>query len=105
MTGALPPAHGRATRDERGSAAPAVVVRYWAAARSAAGIESETVAGETLADVLSAVTSLHPQQRFGEVLSMCSVLVGAQPVGARDPATIRMAEGDTVEFLPPFAGG
>ena len=28
-----------------------------------------------------------------------------RPVGSRDPAEISMAPGDTVEFLPPFAGG
>jgi sulfur-carrier protein len=35
----------------------------------------------------------------------CSILVGDTPVGAREPATITLHPGDTVEFLPPFAGG
>jgi molybdopterin converting factor small subunit len=39
------------------------------------------------------------------VLGVCSVLVGDRPVGSRDPATVRLVPGDTVEFLPPFAGG
>jgi molybdopterin converting factor small subunit len=82
-----------------------VVVRYWAAARAAAGIESEPVVGETLADVLAIVSANHPHRQFADVLAMCAVVVGDQPVGSRDPATIRMADGDTVEFLPPFAGG
>ena len=105
MTSALPPAHGRAAGDDRSSRGPAVVVRYWAAARAAAGVESETVVGETLADVLAAVSANHPGQRFSDVLSMCAVVLGDLPVGSRDPATVRMADGDTVEFLPPFAGG
>jgi molybdopterin converting factor small subunit len=82
-----------------------VAVRYWAAARAAAGIEGEMVVGETLADIVAAVRANHPDRRFSDVLAMCSVVVGDQPVGSRDPASIRMADGDTVEFLPPFAGG
>lgn len=82
-----------------------MTVRYWAAARSAAGVDGESVAGVTLADVLKSVLANHPERRFADVVAICSVVVGEQPVGARDPAEIRMAPGDTVEFLPPFAGG
>lgn len=82
-----------------------VTVRYWASVRSAAGVDSEQVDGATLADVLSAVSARHPDQRFRDQLRICSVLVGAQPVGGRSPAEITMSEGDVVEFLPPFAGG
>lgn len=82
-----------------------MTVRYWAAARSAAGVDGESVAGVTLADVLKSVLAKHPERRFADVVAICSVVVGEQPVGARDPAEIRMAPGDTVEFLPPFAGG
>ncbi len=86
-----------------------VTVRYWAAARSAAGVESdevEVVAGATLADVLAAVRDLHADQpRLAEVLAVCSMLVGDRPVGTADPATVALAPGDVVELLPPFAGG
>jgi sulfur-carrier protein len=83
-----------------------VRVRYWAAARAAAGRDSDEVPGETLADVLAAVRELHADQaRFARVLDVCSVLVGDRPVGSRDPATVRIGAGDTVELLPPFAGG
>ena len=85
--------------------APTVSVRYWAAARSAAGIDGESVAGETLAEVLAAVHANHPDRRFTDVVAICSIVIGDRPVGSRDPAEIRMAQGDTVEFLPPFAGG
>jgi molybdopterin converting factor small subunit len=84
---------------------PVVSVRYWAAARSAAGIDGESVAGETLADVLAAVHANHPDRRFADVVSICSMVVSERPVGSRDPAEVRMTSGDTVEFLPPFAGG
>ena len=69
-----------------------VTVRYWAAARAAAGVEADRLpveAGTTLA----------------EVLSVCSVLVGERPVGTADPAAVPVRAGDTVELLPPFAGG
>jgi molybdopterin converting factor small subunit len=83
-----------------------VRVRYWAAARAAAGREVDEVSGETLADVLAAVRRLHADNaRFSQVVGVCSVLVGERPVGTRDPETVRVGPGETVELLPPFAGG
>jgi molybdopterin converting factor small subunit len=85
------------------------IVRYWAAARAAAGVESDRVPvgeGTTLADVLDAVRRLHPDRpRLTDVVAVCSVLVGERPVGAADPAAVAVRSGDTVELLPPFAGG
>jgi plastocyanin len=49
--------------------------------------------------------ALHPGTNLAAVLGVCSVLVGDQPVGSRDPASVEVAPGGTVEFLPPFAGG
>jgi sulfur-carrier protein len=83
-----------------------VRVRYWAAARAAAGRESDEVPGQTLADVLAAVRGLHAgDARFARVIDVCSVLVGERPVGSQDPHDVRIAPGETVELLPPFAGG
>jgi sulfur-carrier protein len=83
-----------------------VRVRYWAAARAAAGRDTDEVTGETLAEVLDAVRSLHADKaKFAQVVGVCSVLVGERPVGSRDPATVRIGAGETVELLPPFAGG
>jgi sulfur-carrier protein len=99
------------TDDTRGtvSAGATVTVRYWAAARAAAGVESDTVPaseGLTLADVLASVRSLHADRpRLGEVVAVCSVLVGDRPVGTSDPGAVVLQPGDTVELLPPFAGG
>jgi hypothetical protein len=39
------------------------------------------------------------------VLASCSVLVGDRPVSTLDPALVVVRPGETVEFLPPFAGG
>jgi len=86
-----------------------VTVRYWAAAWAAAGVDAEPVpveAGGTLADVLAEIRSRHgARSRLAEVLAVCSVLVGDRPVGSRAPEDVRLAAGDTVELLPPFAGG
>lgn len=86
-----------------------VVVRLWAAARAAAGVpEVEVpVSGPvTLSWLRDEVIGLHPAaDRLPQVLGVCSVLVGDQPVGKADPAEVKVQPGDTVEFLPPFAGG
>ena len=87
----------------------AVVVRYWAAARAAAGTESDSfpVEGSTsLAAVLDRVRAAHQDRpRLADVLSVCSMLVGDRPVGGQDPSSVVLHPGDTVELLPPFAGG
>jgi sulfur-carrier protein len=83
-----------------------VTVRYWAAARAAAGRESDQVPATTLAEALGAVLALHEgDRRFADVVGVCSVLVGSAPVSTRDPATVDLRPGDVVELLPPFAGG
>lgn len=85
----------------------AVLVRYWAGARAAAGIAEEPVAGPlTLAQLLDEVVARHHDRpRLKDVVAVCSVLVGDRPVGTSDPAEVVLRPGDTVELLPPFAGG
>jgi molybdopterin converting factor small subunit len=85
-----------------------ITVRYWASARSAAGVESDAlpVTGDlTLTDVVRRAAALHPGTRLPGVLEACSVLVGDQPVKSRRPEDVLVHPGQTVEFLPPFAGG
>ena len=85
-----------------------VTLRYWAAAKAAAGVAEDVVpvAGPvTLAELLDRAVALHPDTRLHAVLGVCSVLVGDRPVGSRDPGSLVVRPGDTVEFLPPFAGG
>lgn len=92
--------------DER-PAAGTVTLRYWAAARAAAGVEQDVLEvsdDTTLAELVERARGRH-DERFSQVLKTCSALVGDRPVGAADPATVRVAPGETVEFLPPFAGG
>jgi sulfur-carrier protein len=90
-----------------GETAP-ITVRYWASARSAAGVESDAlpVTGPlTLTDVVRRAVALHPGSRLPGVLEVCSVLVGDRPVASRAPESVVVEPGETVEFLPPFAGG
>lgn len=83
-------------------------VHYWAAARSAAGTAEDVldVPGPiTLAELKDEVVRRHAGSRLGEVIQVCSVLLGDQPVATRDAAEVQVPPGSTVEFLPPFAGG
>jgi molybdopterin converting factor small subunit len=85
-----------------------VTVHYWASARAAAGVAADDIAVDgrlTLAELRERAVALHPGTRLAAVLGVCSVLVGDQPVGSRDPGSVEVVPGDTVEFLPPFAGG
>ena len=86
-----------------------VTLRYWASARAAAGTDSDAldVAGPvSLAELVERARAAHSDSsRFSEVLSCCSVMVGDRPVTTGDPASVIVAPGATVEFLPPFAGG
>ena len=90
------------------TAAGRVEVHYWAAARAAAGVNGDLidVAGAiTLAELVTEVTARHHGPRLREVLHVCSVLVDGRQAGNRDPAEVWIQPGQSVEFLPPFAGG
>jgi len=81
-----------------------VTVRYWAAARDAAGVAEESLVADTLAAMIATAVDQHGQ-RLAEVLALCSFLVDEEPVGRRDPGTVALRPGSVVEALPPFAGG
>ena len=85
-----------------------ITVRYWAAARSAAGVATDQLEAPgpvTLGEVVRRAGELHPDTRLPAVLAVCSVLVGDQPVSSSEPREVVVPPGATVEFLPPFAGG
>jgi sulfur-carrier protein len=90
--------------DERSAAMAAGTIRYWAAAKAAAGVAEEPYTADTLAGALDEARAHHPGE-FARVLLRCSFLVDGAPVGTRGHETVRLAEGGTVEVLPPFAGG
>ena len=75
-------------------------LRYWAAARAAAGVAEEPFDGRTLGEVLDAAVAAHGPE-LARVLGVASFLVD----GVRSNRDSVLAEGVTVEVLPPFAGG
>jgi hypothetical protein len=79
-------------------------IRYWAAARAAAGVETETYDAATLADLVAAARAAH-DDRLSTVLDRCSWVVDEAPVGGRDHARVDLAPTSIAEALPPFAGG
>ena len=81
-----------------------VLVRYWAAARAAAGVDQEHVDARDVAGVLAVVSSGRDAQ-FVAVLARSSLLVDGLALGAREPSSVQLADGAVVEVLPPFAGG
>jgi molybdopterin converting factor small subunit len=89
-----------------------VTLRYWAAAKQAAGVAEETISAETLAAALEAALSARERNPatgadcgLREVLARSSFLVDGTPVGVRAPETVTLPEAAVVEVLPPFAGG
>jgi molybdopterin synthase sulfur carrier subunit len=80
------------------------VIRYWAAARSAAGVEEEPFDAATLAQALETARGARDAE-FSRVLDRSAFLIDGDPVGSRSHDTVTLPEGVTVEVLPPFAGG
>jgi len=80
-----------------------VTVRYFAAARAAAGAESETVCvrpGATVAELVDGLAASN--SRLAAVLSRCSYLCDG--IAVRNMHTT-LRSGETLDVLPPFAGG
>ncbi|MGE2816480.1 MoaD/ThiS family protein [Mycobacterium heidelbergense] len=80
-----------------------VTVRYFAAARAAAGADSESVIlrpGTTVAELVERLAV--PGSRLAKVLTRCSYLCDG--IAVRDE-TKALRSGDTIDVLPPFAGG
>ena len=87
-----------------------VTLRYWAAAKQAAGVAEETISAETLAAALEVALSERKAAPgagtdLRAVLARSSFQVDGNPVGARAPETVALREAAVVEVLPPFAGG
>lgn len=81
-------------------------IRYWAAAKSEAGLAEEPYEAATLAEALATAKERHADRpKLVQLLGHCSYLVDGAQVGGRDHVTVALTEGGTVEVLPPFAGG
>jgi molybdopterin converting factor small subunit len=80
------------------------VIRYWAAARSAAGVDEEAYDAATLAQALETAQKSRDAE-FSRVVARSSFLIDGDPVGTRPHEFVPLPDGATVEVLPPFAGG
>ncbi|GAT66259.1 MoaD/ThiS family protein [Planomonospora sp. ID91781] len=78
-------------------------IRYWAAAKDAAGVAEESFEAADLAELVAKVTA--GREALAVVVRRSSFLVDGNPVGARAHETIVLPDDATVEVLPPFAGG
>ncbi|HET6989624.1 MAG TPA: MoaD/ThiS family protein [Kribbella sp.] len=78
---------------------PEVTIRYFAAARSAAGRSTATAEATSISDLVTTVSADRPE--LARVLSICTFLLDGERA---DPATVLKA-GAQVDALPPFAGG
>ena len=79
-----------------------VTVRYWAAARAAAGRAEDELSGRTLDTVLDHATLVHGPA-LARVLAVSSFLVDGERADRNSAAPLRPS--CVVEVLPPFAGG
>ena len=78
---------------------PQITVRYWAGAQAAAGTATEEFEDETVGDVVASATERHAELR--PVFALAALLMNGRRVDADAP----LADGATLEVLPPFAGG
>jgi molybdopterin synthase sulfur carrier subunit len=85
----------------RGTMGYVVTVRYFAAARAAAGLTEERTESQTLADLVARLSADHGDG-LARVLGVASFLVDGVVWHDRDAA---LPAGATVDVLPPFAGG
>ncbi|ADT97774.1 MULTISPECIES: MoaD/ThiS family protein [Mycolicibacterium] len=80
-----------------------VTVRYFAAARAAAGAESETIDVPSGTTVDALVATLRSRDDgLASVLARCSYL--RDGVAVRDMGVV-LDDAQTIDVLPPFAGG
>jgi molybdopterin synthase sulfur carrier subunit len=78
---------------------PEVTIRYFAAARSAAGESTATAEAGSIKELVGTVSADRPE--LARVLGICTFLVD----GERVPLETPLRPGALVDALPPFAGG
>ena len=80
---------------------PTLTVRYFAAARAAAGTTTETVDAHNVDEALDTLRDRH-DERFAVVLKASSLLLDGTHVSDGQVALVSDAQ---LDVLPPFAGG
>lgn len=80
-----------------------VLIRYWAGAAAAAGVDSETVEAATVSQALSRA-GIERGPELQRIIGISSILVDG--VRTRDSdRDVDLSGTVQVEVLPPFAGG
>jgi molybdopterin synthase sulfur carrier subunit len=81
-----------------------VSLHYWAGARAAAGVETESIQTTSVAEALRQAEAARDDPHFSRVIQVCSLLVdgvAARPADLEQPLSGPVR----VDVLPPFAGG
>jgi len=81
-----------------------VLVRYFASARAASGVEEELLqlpAGASVSEAVGALRERHPDG-LPRILEAASFLLDG--IAVRDPSR-PLPDGAELDVLPPFAGG
>jgi sulfur-carrier protein len=88
-----------------------MLIRYFGAAKAAAGVEQETLEfgnGATLADVIGRLAELHPEPAVSYTPTLATVMGKSSflrnEVALRD-FHLPLEPTDVIDILPPFAGG
>ncbi|TFD33040.1 MoaD/ThiS family protein [Cryobacterium cryoconiti] len=76
-------------------------IRFFAAAAEAAAADAAAIDATSVGDLRAQLTGLYGAE-FERILGRCSLLVNG--TRATDD-TVTLSGGDTVDVLPPFAGG
>ncbi|CAM3351034.1 MoaD/ThiS family protein [Stackebrandtia soli] len=76
-------------------------VRYFAAARAATGLDSESVDAATVDELRDELSRRHGEP-LARILPSCGLLLSGVTVHDRHSP---VGPDDTVDVLPPFAGG
>jgi sulfur-carrier protein len=83
-----------------------VTIKYWAAAKAAAGTDAEPVEAGTLEEALQQVLARHGDDGpLRSVLETSSFLVNGSSAARRMAADLVLQDAAVVEVLPQFAGG
>jgi molybdopterin converting factor small subunit len=78
---------------------PEVTIRYFAAARTAAGESTATAEASSIKELVGTVSADRPE--LARVLGICTFLLDGERVEPDAP----LRDGALVDALPPFAGG
>ena len=88
---------------------PSITVLYFASAKSAVNLASETVQlpdeSFPLSSLGALLTSLHPDTALADVLRVSAWSVDAEMVPPADVATRLLKGGEEVAIIPPVSGG